>query len=134
VTRFVRPQFSLATLLIAMAWSGVAVRVNTTPYILEHWHYATSANVVQVDYSKSENVFGPFGYGWPWRFAWASHFYKLSDSDRFRPYWMWSCGRLVGDAAVGVLLVAVLTWGSTQLLRRVTSRFRRGRLPPCSTN
>jgi hypothetical protein len=30
VARFIRPQFSLATLLIAMAWSGVAVWITAT--------------------------------------------------------------------------------------------------------
>jgi hypothetical protein len=127
VARFIRPQFSLATLLIAMAWSAVAVWMNTTPYLLERWdHPSTSANVIHVDYSKSKNVTRPFGCGWPWTFAWASTFYRLSGSDRFRPYMWWNYGRLVGDAAAGVLLVAVLTWTSSLLLRRIGSRLRRG--------
>jgi hypothetical protein len=41
---------------------------------------------------------------------------------------------LAGDIAVGLLLVVALMWISKQLLRRVTARLRRGRLPPQSTN
>jgi hypothetical protein len=112
VARFVRPQFSLATLLIAMAWSAAVVLVNVEPRI-RHWSdWAT--------------------YGWPSDYAWQVQ--EFAVPHRFHPGEIISYRALAVDAAVGVLLVAVLTWGSTQLLRRVTSRLRRGRLPSSSPN
>ena len=38
MARFARPQFSLATLLIAMTWSGAMVWINITPRVVECMH------------------------------------------------------------------------------------------------
>ncbi|MCY2987006.1 MAG: hypothetical protein NTY19_03950 [Planctomycetota bacterium] len=110
-----RFQFSLATLLIAMAWSGVAVWMNTREHV-ERLH------IPDHDALKLCNVYR----GWPWAYTRAVGDVGLGGD---RPgnaenvgWWPW---KLAGDAVVGVLFVAMLTWGSSQLLRRVGARLRR---------
>jgi hypothetical protein len=127
VARFIRPQFSLATLLIAMAWSGVAVWVNITPRV-------RSEEIINIiDLPGVRFQYYDARWGWPCYYA------GDSSTDRTSLSQLPTHGRIhyramLLDAVVGVLLVVVLTWASSQLLRRVTSRLRRGRLPPCSTN
>jgi hypothetical protein len=116
----------LATLLIAMAWSAVMVWLNTTPRVwhVSHWVQGTKSMTVVTD------------FGWPW------HYFRDIEFDRNPALDLlilhdpkqsnhWA---LAADVAVGVLLVAVLTWASSQLLRGVTSSLRRNRLPPSSTS
>jgi hypothetical protein len=126
VARFIRLQFSLATLLIAMAWSAVMVWLNTTPRVwhVSHWVQGTKSMTVVTD------------FGWPW------HYFRDTEFDRNPALDLlilhdpkqsnhWA---LVGDVAVGVLLVVAATWASRQLLRRVTSWLRRRCVPPRSTS
>ena len=118
MSRLLRPQFSLATLLIAMAWSAVVLWLNTTPHQRE-----PSFPVVLFPKVFSQ-------YGWPWICLWTiREFQSLVDFSRLNlgeplhsGWYHWS---LLGDIAVGLLLVVVLTWISSLLLRRVISRLRR---------
>ena len=119
MARFIRPQFSLATLLIAMAWSGVAVWVNITPGVTRS-RVGLHASVVEV--------------GWPWTYAWCLRYSEDPIAPQRRIIKAIGSWPIVSNAAVGVLLVVVLTWASSQLLRRVTSRFQRDRFRPSSTN
>ena len=108
VARFSRPQFSLATLLIAMAWSGVAVWMNTT---------------LRVAVIPLGTVCGLTMVSWGWPFNYASYGVELSPQPLRRlPHdGIESPWALAGDVAVGVLL----TWGSSQLLRRILSSVKR---------
>jgi hypothetical protein len=58
VTRLIRFRFSLATLLIAMAWSGVAVWVNVTPRLVSGYTF------IDLD-SECVRDGGVYLYGWP---------------------------------------------------------------------
>lgn len=119
MARFIRPQFSLATLLIAMAWSGVAVWMNTTPGVTRS-RVGLHVSVVEV--------------GWPWTHAWCLRYSEDPIAPQRHIIKVIGSWPIVSNAAVGVLLVVVLTWASSLVLRRVTSRLRRGRLPPSSTS
>jgi hypothetical protein len=124
VNRRLRFRFSLATLLIAMAWSGGMVWMNVTPRV-------ESSKGSETD---ERTVVAVLAYGWPCAYFSFFAWYTLPRQPRRESMKIDSPWALAGDVVVGVLLVAVLTWGSTQLLRRVTSRLRRGRLPPVSTS
>ena len=119
MARFIRPQFSLATLLIAMAWSGVAVWVNITPRPVgcETWVDVSSP-------SKDVRLACGFAYGWPWECY--SVYMPLHPSEirgpAFEPGLYLN---LPWNAAVGLVLVVVLTWISSLLLRRITAKLRR---------
>lgn len=127
MARFIRPQFSLATLLIAMAWSGVVVWINIKP------HAIVARRLTQL--APTEEFFLEAECGCPF-----CHLTKIgisSSPDRFEAGFTdvsWHYWALAADVAVGVLLVVVLAWASSQLLRRVTSRRRRRRIPPRSTS
>jgi hypothetical protein len=127
VTNFRRFRFSLVTLLIATAWSAVVVWINITP--LGHTHS-----------SYNGQDFEGHHYGWPYTYGWTGH--EHPDNPHLRYGWdgrmlppspnheessirIVSYPNLPADAAAGVLLVVVLTWGSNQLLRRVGARLRR---------
>lgn len=105
MTKLARYQFSLATMLLVAMWSAVGLWMNTTEYVVP-WF-------VPPDCEFERSV-----YGLPW-YYWSA-----------KPYAHWRQWALAGDAVIGVLLVVVLTWGSTLLLRvakhvfRPTSRLR----------
>jgi hypothetical protein len=124
VTRFIRPQFSLATLLIAMAWSGGMVWMNVTPRV-------ESSKGSETD---ERTVVAVLAYGWPCAYFSFFAWYTLPHQPRQESMKIDSPWALAADVAIGLLLVAVLTWISSLLLRRVAARLRRGRHPPCSTN
>jgi hypothetical protein len=113
VARFIRPQFSLATLLIAMAWFAVVLWVNTTPRVVV-WPVLDPEG------------FAVAYYGWPWCYT----FVPLSSAAK-APYFgnvhvlPYGYRALAEDAAVGVVLVVVLAWVSSHLLRRLGARLRR---------
>ncbi len=122
-----RFQFSLRKLMLAVAWSAVVMSVNLIPRFGETAYPLTRPSI------------GPtlaVAYGLPWKYVETYHprDYDWSLLSRDEPSRVDSYPALSGDIAVGLLLVAVLTWASSLLLRRVTSRLRRGRLPPGSTN
>jgi hypothetical protein len=127
----------LATLLIAMAWSGVVVWLNTRSHVTRPLQQIIlpADNLERPDDFMVVNDFG-----WPWDYTTFIDSYPVSPrSARLRSQSNfenlgWSRWNLAGDAVVGVILVVVLTWASSQLLRRVTSRLRRNRLPPRSTS
>ena len=106
MTKLARFRFSLATMLLMVAWSAAVVRMNTTPRF----------TVIEIFAPKgyTGNLPGPYtlrGYGWPWACA------------SYRTHLEWSCRALVGDAVVAVLLVTVLTWSSRHLWRRIKRVF-----------
>jgi hypothetical protein len=112
VIRFLRFRFTLMTLLLAIAWSAAAMRINVTS--LEE-HFPSMPN-------QWGDIRGPSTfryYGWPF-ICYASEDVIGRTTRRYYDYW-----KLAGDAAVGVLLVVVLTWGSNQLFCRVGARLRR---------
>ena len=125
MARFAQPQFSLATLLIAMAWSAGVVWVNVTP----RRDFNSFSNVEYEDNGfppESRSIPGAAEYGWPWTFG--SCYGLFHPTDELPRLQMEMIGRyreLAGDAGVGLLLVVVLTWISSLLLRRVTARLRR---------
>jgi hypothetical protein len=121
VTKFLRFRFSLATLLLATAWSAVMVWINIMP------------RLVDPDYLPGEFLPRLVQYGWPWCYAWTFAVCRLPVQLPNLPVELpdlgarlyWSGWSFTGDAGVGLLLVVVLTWASSQLLRRVTARLRR---------
>ncbi|MCY2987007.1 MAG: hypothetical protein NTY19_03955 [Planctomycetota bacterium] len=125
MSRLLRPQFSLATLLIAMAWSAGVVWVNVTPRL----DFSCFSNVEYEDNgfpSEPRSIPGAVEYGWPWTFALCYGLFHPTDELPRRQMGMIGGYReLAGDFAVGVLLVSVLTWGSSHLLQHVESRLRR---------
>jgi hypothetical protein len=112
MTRPTRFRFSLSTLLLAVVWSAVVVWLNTT------------AGEVRVDDPNAP--FGPgyrwLHYGWPLAYAWDVCPINVPPNGVHFAWYSWA---LVGDAAVGVLMVAVLTWGSRFVVRRVKHVFSR---------
>jgi hypothetical protein len=118
VSRRLRFRFSLATLLITMAWSAVVVWINVTPrFALErlsvvgrHGHDQIGVYLIR--------------WGWPFPYANSFVFWPVPLSD-FPPGGIEAYWAFAGDVAVGVLLVAALTWGSNQLLRRVGTKLWR---------
>lgn len=111
MTKLPRFRFSLATLLLLVSLSAVVVWLNAT------------AGEVRVDDPNAP--FGPgyrsLHYGWPLTYAW--------DVCRINAppngvHFVWYSWALVFDTAVGILLVAMLTWGSGFLVR-VKHVFRR---------
>jgi hypothetical protein len=114
MARLARPQFSLATLVLAMAWSAVVVWLNVTP------------RLDFPNYVPGDLRIGKVECGWPLGYAW------IFATDPLPPQlpgpelrWYWSGWSLTGDFVVGALLVVVLTWASNLLLRRVGARLQR---------
>jgi hypothetical protein len=112
VTRFRGPRFSLLTLLLAMAWCAAVVWINTLPRV----------TVSELPFPETSGQIRVVYWGWPCPYR-----SGLADFPRVLPprlvsAWAWA---LSADAAVGLLLVAALTWCSNQLLRRVGATLRR---------
>ena len=115
----VRFRFSLGMLLIAMAWSAVVVWPNTR---LNELPIGTTTEQMKLRLTE---------LGWPWKYS-----MLVADSNgvTYRSLIAADYWTMAADAAFGILLVVMLTWATSLLLRRVTARLRRGRLPPQSTN
>jgi hypothetical protein len=122
VTRFVRFRFSLATLLLVLTLSAVVLWLNTRSQV-------THGEIALTDLQTGTQTVGNASLGWPWCFA---VFFSMSTSEIEQVEFSYSA--LAYDAVVALLLIVVLTWASNQLLRRVTSRLRRGRFPADSPN
>jgi len=123
VTRLIRFRFSLATLLIAMAWSGVAVWVNVLPRFRGFSHANFGDNGLP---PESWSTPGAAEYGWPLTYGLCYGFFDSPhDLPRLQAEMISGYHALAGDVAVGLLLVVVLTWGSNQLRRRIGARLRR---------
>jgi hypothetical protein len=114
VTKPYRFRFSLATLLLAVVWSAGVVWLNTTPRVM----------IVKIPEASGKDPLGrpwhqmliPIAqWGWPWVYAGTFQRRPLPRC----PPGITAPWALVGDVAVGSLLVAVLTWASSLLLRRV---------------
>jgi hypothetical protein len=119
VNRFLRFRFILASLLLAVTWSGVAVWVNITPRFRGFTHVTYGDNELPPESWSAE-------YGWPWTYRLCNGFFDSPhDLPRLQAEMVSGYSALSGDIAVGLLLVAVLTWASSQLLRRVADRLRR---------
>jgi hypothetical protein len=120
MTKLPRFRFSLATLLLLVSWSAVVVWINIMPCVV-HRDQPTETLELLAAY-----------YGWPWAYALKIILVGIGGE---RPpisgvdvqWWPWA---LVGDAVVGILLVATLTWGSGLVVRRVKHVFRRVESPP----
>jgi hypothetical protein len=125
VTRLPRFRFSLMTLLLAITWSGVVAWMNVTPRL----DFSCFTNVEYEDNGlppESWSAPGAAEYGWPWAYGLCCGLFHPADElPRLQMGMIGRYRALAGDVAVGVLLVAVLTWGSSQLLRRVGARLRR---------
>jgi hypothetical protein len=117
VTKFLRFRFSLTTLLLAVAWSAVAVWINVTPRVT-----VAEASIVR---PRTVISFHLAHWGWPWDYADDLAEFLPDRVPRCPASGLTSYWALAGDAAVGVLLVVVLTWCSNQLLRRVGAKLRR---------
>ncbi len=117
-----RFRFSLATLLLLVAWSAVALWMNVTPRVSSHQVAAgTWVFGVEVSEAFERHV---ARWGWPCCYAADSSFERASLS-RLPPRGQIDYRALFLDIAVGVLLIGALTWGSSQVLRRVGVRLRR---------
>ena len=116
MSRRIRFRFSLATLLIAMAWSACVVWMNA-PGCVE---LMSTCDIIHEQFANAEAK-----YGWPWQ--WASRFELHTKPASADPglFVITSGPALAGDVAAGVLFVIALTWASGQLLRRVGVRLRR---------
>lgn len=102
MTKLARLRFSLATLMLVLLWSAVVLGIVT----------ASRDELLKFD---GHEVWITY-YGWPWVCAVdeRSRIGPSSHHPAFVGPWCW---RLIGDAVVGLLLVAVLTWGSWYLWR-----------------
>jgi hypothetical protein len=124
MTKLPRLRFSLATLLLVVSWSAVMLWVNTTPCVVN-----------RDQPTETLELWGAY-YGWPWAYNLGIILVGIGGE---RPpinrvdvkWWPWA---MVGDAVVGVLLVALLTWGSGYLWRRVRHGFRRAESTPADAN
>ena len=115
VTGSVRFRFRLATLLLLVAWSAVALWLNVTPRVSS---YEVAADTFFFGV-KGNDAFERHvaRWGWPCCYAGDSSSQRASLS-RLPPDGQIDYRALFLDTAVGVLLVAALTWGSSQVLRR----------------
>lgn len=117
----VRLRFSLATLLLVVSWSAPVLWLNTTALVPP-----------PLDDSDNNECSGiaDIGFGWPWEYT--RTLVGCVDSYqrvRVEPAMLSNYRALVGDAVVGILLVAVLTCTSAFLLRRASHVFRRAESP-----
>jgi len=110
MSELARFRFSLATFMLVVMWSAVALGI-ITQHRVELWK--VNDREVVVTY-----------YGWPFVCA-VGEWTDLPSHHLSFLYW-----RLVGDVVVGLLLVSVLTWGSGYLLRRANHGYRRRQSPP----
>ena len=118
--RLVRPKWTLGTMLLVVGWSAVGVGLNTIP------RHATL-------YGLEDRTAGYFtGFGYPWTYAVAPPYFPPSSPPGFRSADMISYWALAGNAAIGVLMVAVSTWGSKYLIRAIVAGLRAfvGKPPP----
>lgn len=125
MTKLPRFRFSLATLLLVVSWSAVMLWMNTTPCVVNRDQPTETLELLTAY------------YGWPW--AYALKVVLVGIGGELPPisgvdvkWWPWA---LVGDAVVGVLLVALLTWALKYLWRHAKHVFRRAEsLPPAAAN
>jgi len=117
-----RFRFSLATLLLLAAWSGVALWMNVMPRVSS---YEVAAGTFFFGV-KANDAFERHvaRWGWPCCYVGDSSSERASLS-RLPPRGQIDYRALFLDIAVGVLLIGALTWGSSQVLRRVGVRLRR---------
>jgi hypothetical protein len=104
-----RFRFSVGTLLIVVMWSAVVSWMNTrpghpSPYVT--WNSSRSF-VHSLDWN----------YGWPLTCVTCRTDYRPEQLARGAVPVAWYPWNVVANVAIGVLLVAVLTWGSAFLLR-----------------
>jgi hypothetical protein len=115
LSHLARFRFSLLTLLLAVAWSAVAVRINVTPRVtFEEYSFSYPNASGRIEFGELRYL----NWGWPCRYrSRCTDVREIPPPDLDR----WA---LSADAGVGLLLVVVLTWTSDKLLRRVTARLR----------
>jgi hypothetical protein len=117
-----RLQFSLATLLLLVTWSAALLSMNVLPRVSL---YKVAAGGMDFGFEVSEDFERHVArWGWPCRYAVDSSLERASLS-RLPPHGQIDYRALFLDTAVGVLIVAALTWATNQLLRRVGARLRR---------
>lgn len=114
--RRVRPKWSIGTLLIVVAWSSFVVWLNISPRIARKETF--------LGHSGENAVVGTIEYGCPWSYASVLAMGERLMSLPFRPSYINSYWELVGNIAVGMLAVAVLTLMSKYLLCRIVSGFK----------
>lgn len=132
MNRRLRFRFSLMTLLIAMAWSAVVVWVNVTPRFVGFSHVNYGDNGLP---PESWRIPGVAEYGWPWTYGLCYGFFDSPhDLPRLQAEIVSGYLALAGDATVGLLLIVVLTWTSSLLLRRVADRLRRAVAISCTVS
>ena len=107
-----RPKWTIRTLLLAVAWLSVVVRLNSNPRIDEF--------VVPDDQGKAHSINLAY-YGYPWTYSAEGVEILETPELRLRAngfYYYWS---LAGDVVVGISAVVVLTYISRRLLLRIAS-------------
>lgn len=115
MTKRPRFQFSLATLLLMLAWSGVVLGIIAKSRV----------DLLQFDGHEYWITY----YGWPFVCAIDERTRVGPPIDYFSFVGPW-CWRLLGDAVVGLLLVSMLTWGSRYLWVRFQHGVRCPQPPP----
>ena len=107
-------QFSLQTMLIAVAWSSTVFWLNIKPHT--------------VDISPQQFT---YGYGLPWLCDERYLYGVPLDSSPWRHQRITTIGfhhrAFAGNVAIGILAVAVLTFVSKFLLSRIMSMFKFGK-------
>ncbi len=110
-------------MLLIVGWSSVVVWLNVQPGYGPTLTFATRSEKLSVSEIQ---------YGFPWSHASVSQRDSLISglgSEYTIHYWA-----LAGNVAVGILAVAVLTWGSTCLRRDIASGLRAAFGKPPGTN
>jgi hypothetical protein len=119
-----RFQFSLLTLLLAVAWSAVVMWMNVMPRVTvaERPHASLPRTVCYLDVYLAQ---------WGVPFQYAEEFALVSPDQlpRYPRHDLINFWALAGDLASGLLLVVALTWGSNQLRRLRLSRVRSSNAP-----
>ena len=106
-----RPKWTIGTVLLMVGWSSVVFWLNIRPQIY------TFDLVAPVD---DGSVYGIVHYGFPFVYASSRFTQHPSDPYAFHPHF-WDSSNLVRDVVHGIVAVALLTWGSCYLLRRIKS-------------
>ena len=116
---FIRFRFSLATLLLAVAWSAIVIRIEATPVVTLQLLFPRPNSPPIMNHDHGPTHLPWVHLGWPFWYASGIKGLPLHT----RPW------ALAADATFGAVLVAALTWVSGCLWRGIKYVFQRAGRP-----
>jgi hypothetical protein len=93
-----------------------------------------ASRISHIRFDAQEIVYGTVEYGCPWPYTSIGYKGDPSSLPVFRPYWKARYWPLTANIAIGLIAVAVLTFASRYLLRRMASGLKAlfGKPPPAN--